>query len=204
LREVFYYLGKLALVDGEQVKAQDYLRQSGYRDFNRPITLITPFSEDVASGHAFSPRRIAEIVPGRVYALSGFEFTEYYLVVSNDRRELIGIDAGTTLALSQMWRPHGGHRETYGCPDPTPFSTLSRRSRRRIRQFRSPSPGASHHLPPWCDLLAPNPATRFQPRLKLSPRPRANYNQTNPACPLASSTTSSRSLSHHPTTIEFA
>jgi glyoxylase-like metal-dependent hydrolase (beta-lactamase superfamily II) len=34
-------------------------------------------------------------VPGRVYALSGFEFTEYYFVVSDDRRELIGIDAGT-------------------------------------------------------------------------------------------------------------
>src|SRR5712672_2777617 len=95
LREVYYYLGKLALVDGEQVKAHDYLRQSGYRDFHRPITLLTPFSEEVASGHAFSPRRIAEIVPGRVYALSGFEFTEYYFVVSDDRRELIGIDAGT-------------------------------------------------------------------------------------------------------------
>src|SRR6266849_293636 len=95
LREVYYYLGKLALADGEQVKAQDYLQRSGYRDFNRPITLITPFSEQVASGHAFSPRRIAEIVPGRVYALSGFEFTEYYFVVSDDRRELIGIDAGT-------------------------------------------------------------------------------------------------------------
>jgi hypothetical protein len=60
------------------------------------------------------------------------------------------------LALSQMWRPHGGHRETYGCPDPTPFSTLSRRSRRMIRPFPSPSPGASDHLPPWCALLAPN------------------------------------------------
>jgi glyoxylase-like metal-dependent hydrolase (beta-lactamase superfamily II) len=95
LREVYYYLGKLALADGEQVKAQDYLQRSGFRDFNRPITLITPFSEEVASGHAFSPRRIAEIVPGRVYALSGFEFTEYYFVVSDDRRELIGIDAGT-------------------------------------------------------------------------------------------------------------
>ncbi len=95
LREVYYYLGKLALADGEQVKAQDYLRRSGYTDFNRPITLITPFSEEVASGHAFAPRRIAEIVPGRVYALSGFEFTEYYFVVSDDRRELIGIDAGT-------------------------------------------------------------------------------------------------------------
>jgi glyoxylase-like metal-dependent hydrolase (beta-lactamase superfamily II) len=95
LREVHYHLGKLALADGEQAKAQDYLRRSGYKSFDRPITLITPFSEDVASGHAFVPRHIAEIVPGRVYALSGFEFTEYYFVVSDDRRELIGIDAGT-------------------------------------------------------------------------------------------------------------
>jgi glyoxylase-like metal-dependent hydrolase (beta-lactamase superfamily II) len=95
LREVYYHLGKLALADGEQAKAQDYLRQSGYKDFERPITLVTPFSEDVASGHTFAPRRIAEIVPGRIYALSGFEFTEYYFVVSDDGRQLIGIDAGT-------------------------------------------------------------------------------------------------------------
>jgi len=95
LREVYYHLGKLALVHGEQSKAQEYLQRSGYKDFDRPITLITPFSEEVASGHAFSPRRIVEIVPGRVYALSGFEFTEYYFVVSGDGRELFGIDAGT-------------------------------------------------------------------------------------------------------------
>jgi glyoxylase-like metal-dependent hydrolase (beta-lactamase superfamily II) len=95
LREVYYHLGKLALAGGDRRKAQDYLGRSGYKDFDRPITLITPFSEDVAMGHAFSPRRITEIVPGRVYALSGFEFTEYYFVVSNDGRELFGIDAGT-------------------------------------------------------------------------------------------------------------
>jgi glyoxylase-like metal-dependent hydrolase (beta-lactamase superfamily II) len=95
LREIYYHLGKLALAEGEQAKAQDYLRRSGYKEFDRPITLITPFSEEVASGHAFAPRRISEIVPGRVYALSGFEFTEYYFVVSDDRQELIGIDAGT-------------------------------------------------------------------------------------------------------------
>jgi glyoxylase-like metal-dependent hydrolase (beta-lactamase superfamily II) len=95
LREVYYHLAKLSLADGEQAKAQDYLRESGYKSFDRPITLITPFSEDVAWGHTFSPRRIAEIVPGRVYALSGFEFTEYYFVVSDDGRQLIGIDAGT-------------------------------------------------------------------------------------------------------------
>ena len=95
LREVDFRLGKLALANGDQAKAQDYLRRSGYKSFDNPVTLITPFSEDSLSGHAFAARRIAEIVPGRVYALSGFEFTEYYFFVSDDRRELIGIDAGT-------------------------------------------------------------------------------------------------------------
>jgi glyoxylase-like metal-dependent hydrolase (beta-lactamase superfamily II) len=95
LREVYYRLGKLALARGEQDKAQDYLKRSGYRDFNSPITLVTPFSENTLTGHSFAPRRIAEIVPGRVYVLTGFEFTEYYFVVSDDGRELIGIDAGT-------------------------------------------------------------------------------------------------------------
>jgi len=95
LREVYYHLGKLARNEGDRTKAQDYLHRSGYTDFDRPITLATPFSEDKVSGHAFAPRRIVEIVPHRVYALSGFEFTEYYFVVSKDGHELIGIDAGT-------------------------------------------------------------------------------------------------------------
>jgi glyoxylase-like metal-dependent hydrolase (beta-lactamase superfamily II) len=95
LREVDFQLGKLALGAGDQAKAQDYLRQSGYESFDKPVTLTTPMSESPSSGHSFASRRIAEIVPGRVYALSGFEFTEYYFVVSDDGRELIGIDAGT-------------------------------------------------------------------------------------------------------------
>jgi len=95
LREVDFRLGKLALADGDQAKASDYLRRSGYKSFDKPVVLTTPFSEDLLSGHAFAARRIAEVVPGRVYALSGYEFTEYYFVVSDDGRELIGIDAGT-------------------------------------------------------------------------------------------------------------
>jgi glyoxylase-like metal-dependent hydrolase (beta-lactamase superfamily II) len=95
LREIYYHLGKLAVAEGEQAKAQDYLSRSGYKDFDRPITLMTPFSEEVAFGHTFAPRRISEIVPGRVFVMSGFEFTEYYFVLSDDRQELIGIDAGT-------------------------------------------------------------------------------------------------------------
>src|SRR5262252_4366085 len=95
LREVYYHLGKLALNDGDTTKAQEYLHRSGYTGFDHPITLATPFSEDRASGHAFAPRHITEIVPGRVYALTGFEFTEYYFVVSKDGKQLISIDAGT-------------------------------------------------------------------------------------------------------------
>jgi glyoxylase-like metal-dependent hydrolase (beta-lactamase superfamily II) len=95
LREVYYQMAKLASADGQQGQAQDYLRRSGYRDLNRSIVLTTPLSEDLASGGTFIPPNITDVVPGRVYALSGFEFTEYYFVVSDDRRELIGIDAGT-------------------------------------------------------------------------------------------------------------
>ena len=95
LREVYYQLASLHRLDGRTAQAQEYLRLSGFTDFEKPITLTTPFAEDLAAGHTFSPKRIAEIVPGKVYALSGYEFTEYYFVVSDDGRELIGIDAGT-------------------------------------------------------------------------------------------------------------
>jgi glyoxylase-like metal-dependent hydrolase (beta-lactamase superfamily II) len=95
LREVYYHLGKLALEDGDRAQARQYLQRSGYPDFDHPITLATPFSEDRLSGHEFAPRIIRQIVPDRVYALTGFEFTEYYFVVSKDRRQLISIDAGT-------------------------------------------------------------------------------------------------------------
>jgi glyoxylase-like metal-dependent hydrolase (beta-lactamase superfamily II) len=95
LREVYRHLAVAADAEGDQTKAQTYLQRSGYTNLQQPITLITPFSEDPMSGHTFSPRHIAEIVPHRVYALSGFEFTEYYFVVSDDGRQLIGIDAGT-------------------------------------------------------------------------------------------------------------
>jgi len=95
LREVYYRLGKLAKAGGDGTTAQSFLKQSGYSDFDSPIVLITPFSEEPEVGHSFTPRRITEIVPKRVYALSGFEFTEYYFVVSDDGKELICIDAGT-------------------------------------------------------------------------------------------------------------
>jgi glyoxylase-like metal-dependent hydrolase (beta-lactamase superfamily II) len=101
LREVYYQLATLSRLDGHTATAQEYLRLSGYANFEKPITLTTPFAEELATGHTFAPKRIAEVVPGKVYALSGYEFTEYYFVVSDDGRELIGIDAGTRLDAAQ-------------------------------------------------------------------------------------------------------
>ncbi len=95
LREVYYRLATLYRQDGDDLKAAEYLRLSGYAEYEKTITLTTPFAEELLTGHTFSPKRIREVVPGRIYALSGYEFTEYYFVVSADGSQLIGIDAGT-------------------------------------------------------------------------------------------------------------
>jgi glyoxylase-like metal-dependent hydrolase (beta-lactamase superfamily II) len=95
LREVYFHLAALHRQRGEDVAARRYQALSGFAPETKPATFTTPFSEDAAAGHSFSPRSIREVVPDTVYVLSGFEFTEYYFVVSADRRELIAIDAGT-------------------------------------------------------------------------------------------------------------
>jgi glyoxylase-like metal-dependent hydrolase (beta-lactamase superfamily II) len=95
LREVHYRLATLYRREGQMEKAKSSLKLSGFPGFDRPVTFATEFFEDSATGHKFSSKRIAEIVPGKVYVLSGYEFTEFYFVVSEDRRELIAIDAGT-------------------------------------------------------------------------------------------------------------
>ena len=80
--------------DGDSGQAQKFLTLSGAPGFDAPVTL-TPYAEDPAAGHTFTERRVRELVPGRVYQVSGYDFAELYFVVSRDGRELIGIDAGT-------------------------------------------------------------------------------------------------------------
>src|SRR5271165_1410110 len=79
----------------------------------------------------------------------------------------------TALALSQLWRAHGGHRETYRRPTPTPLATLARRSRRMKQPFPALSLGALHHPEACCALLAPEQAARSQPQPKIQFLPRA-------------------------------
>ncbi len=96
MREVYFQRARLKHeVEHDEAGAAKYLAQSGYPDFNKKELLTTPFSSDEQTGHTFAARKITEVLPGRIYALTGFEFTEYYFVVSKDRSQLIGIDAGT-------------------------------------------------------------------------------------------------------------
>ena len=95
LREVFYHLAVLYNRTNDQKQARAYLQLSGYDSFDKRITLTTPYAVNATKGHTFYPKRLREIVPGKIFNLSGFEFTEYYFVVSKDGKELISIDAGT-------------------------------------------------------------------------------------------------------------
>jgi len=88
---------RLALLhrdDGDSAAAQKWLKVSGAASLDSPLTL-TPYIEDPATGHAFTAKGVREVLPGRVYQVSGYDFAELYFVVSKDGRELIGIDAGT-------------------------------------------------------------------------------------------------------------
>ena len=95
LREVHFHLAKVLRDQGDEAQAQRELAASGFTSYDKPVLFTTPFVEDRDAGHAFSARRIRELVPGSVYAVSGYDFTEYYFVISADRKELIAIDAGS-------------------------------------------------------------------------------------------------------------
>jgi hypothetical protein len=62
---------------------------------SRPITLILLFGRRRFGARRFTPRRVWPRSCRAAYILSGLRVPEYYFVVSDDGRRLIGIDAGT-------------------------------------------------------------------------------------------------------------
>ena len=94
IRPAALRLAVLYREDGDSAKAQKFLKLSGASSFESPIALTT-YSEDPATGHTFTSKAVREVVPGRVYQTTGYDFAELYFVVSKDGRELIGVDAGT-------------------------------------------------------------------------------------------------------------
>jgi glyoxylase-like metal-dependent hydrolase (beta-lactamase superfamily II) len=95
-REVYRHLSKIYEAKGDSASAANYLKKSGYQDYE-PQTLFSGwFSTTKEKGLLFSPTPwIEDIVPGRVFAVRGFGFSDLHFVVSDDGRELISIDGAT-------------------------------------------------------------------------------------------------------------
>ena len=96
LREVHFHLADVQRPRGNGAQAERQHALSGYAADRQAGDLHHAVRQRRRRpATASAPRAIREVVKDTVYCLSGFEFTEYYFVVSADRRELISIDAGT-------------------------------------------------------------------------------------------------------------
>lgn len=94
-REVYRHLAVLYEEDGDEARAAEFLKKSGYGR-NPPKAMFMSWftSENTGASMAARPT-LEEIVPGRVFALYGYGFSDVYFVTSDDSAELIAIDAGT-------------------------------------------------------------------------------------------------------------
>lgn len=95
-REAYRHLAILSRKAGDREEANTYMALSGYSD-SAPETLFMGwFATSNEAGLRFTPKPVLEeIIPGRVFALRGFGFSELHFIVSKDGNEMISIDAGT-------------------------------------------------------------------------------------------------------------
>ena len=95
-REAYRFLSKLYAEDGETELAERYVRKSGYEEYEPQALFMGWFATTKEKGLRFAPRPwIEALVPGRLFAVRGFGFSDLHFIVSDDGRELISIDAGT-------------------------------------------------------------------------------------------------------------
>lgn len=96
LREVLFQQARLHRVRGDDARAAAFLARSGYRSFDRPRALNTPFTMSTRAGFTFDRPAVREVIPGRVFHVLGRDFMEFYFVRSEGGAELVAIDAGSS------------------------------------------------------------------------------------------------------------
>ena len=109
LREVFYHLAVLYHRTNDQNQAQAYLQLSGYDSFDKQITLTTPYAVNATKGHTFHPKRLREIVPGKIFNLSGFRIHRilFRCVKGRQRADIDRCRNQTRLRAGGLWVPAG-------------------------------------------------------------------------------------------------
>jgi len=95
-REAYRHLAKLHASDGNRELAENFLKKSGFDDHQPEAMFMGWFTSSQKAGATMADAHtLKEVVPGRVYSLYGFGFSDIHFVVSKNGKELIAIDAGT-------------------------------------------------------------------------------------------------------------
>lgn len=95
-REAYRYLADLHRAAGNTETADAFAKRSGYAGKPPSIPFSGWFVSSEEKGLRFAPSpSIEEIVPGKIFAVRGFGFSDLQFVVSKDGQHLISIDAGT-------------------------------------------------------------------------------------------------------------
>ena len=94
-REIYFHLGLINDKENNREDAQEFLELSGYEDFDKQIFLTTPYSTNGTKGGTFHPKRIKEIIPGEIFVITGFDFGDFYFILSKNKNELIAVDSGS-------------------------------------------------------------------------------------------------------------
>lgn len=95
MREIYHQLARIFQKEGNEKKANHYLKLSGFDSFDSQGSFFTSFSVSKEFGYISQPKEILEIVPGVVYQVSGFGVSDIAFVISEDSKELIAIGAMT-------------------------------------------------------------------------------------------------------------
>ena len=141
--------------------------------------------------------------PSACYSAAALRATTRLGITPDPTTNLHASSIQPALALPPVWWADAGHPTIYRCPTPTPFSTLSRWSRRMKLQVQASALGAPQHPQASCTLLVRQPTLPSQPRRYPPHLTHGNYIQTSPAFTFSSTSSRSPSLSHNPNAIEF-
>lgn len=95
-REVYHYLAKLYEKDGEHEKAQKYLAKIGYDKYEPKSLFMDWLTSTNKDGLTFAPTPwMEDVIENKIYSMHGFGFSDIHFIVSEDKEELIAVDAGT-------------------------------------------------------------------------------------------------------------
>lgn len=101
MREIYFQIAKIYKIEGNKEEAEKYLKLSRYKTYESPISIFTPFSTTQESGYTAQPKEIREIVPGKVFKISGFGVSDISIIISEDQKEMIVVGSLTQPELAR-------------------------------------------------------------------------------------------------------